>query len=103
MRVVFGEAARADLDERVAVSIQEFEIATTAVTFERLNAHIEFVIANHPRTGRYNRNGDYWEAWVPRAPFIVIYRFNESVAQLTVVAIFHHAQDRSKYKPTSDK
>ena len=99
MKVIFGKSALRDLEERFDYSNQNFGPATTQVAFERLHTHVESVIAQYPRTGRLNRRGRFWEAWVPRTPFIVAYRIDEANRILTVLAIFHHAQDRSKFRP----
>jgi hypothetical protein len=37
---------------------------------------------------------DLYEVVIPRTPFIAIYRIDESAEVLTIVALFHYAQDR---------
>lgn len=47
-----------------------------------------------PRLGVYRAERDLYEVVIPRTPFIAIYRINEAADVLTVMALFHYAQDR---------
>ena len=99
MRVVFTRRARSNLDERIAYSVEHFGIALTNRTFDRLDRYLSDVLARYPDIGRPLQNFDAAETWVPRTPFIVIYRVNPEADELTILAVYHHAQDRSKFNP----
>jgi plasmid stabilization system protein ParE len=99
MRVVFTRRARANLDERIAYSVEHFGVPITNRTFDRLDRYLSDVLARHPNIGRPLIQFDASETWVPRTPFIVIYRVNPAANELTILAVYHHAQDRSKFTP----
>ena len=100
MRVVFTRRARTNLDERIAYSVEHFGVPLTNRTFDRLDRYLTDVLARHPNIGRPLRHFHAAETWVPRTPFIVIYRVNAAADELTILAVYHHAQDRSKFNPT---
>jgi hypothetical protein len=49
----------------------------------------------HPRMAIYHAEQDVFEHFIPNTPFVVFYRLNPDADELTVLAIFHHAQDRN--------
>lgn len=38
-----------------------------------------------------------YESWIARTPFVVIYRVDDEAEVITVLALFHHAQDRAEF------
>ena len=97
MRVVFTRRARADLDDRIAYSVENFGTVITNRTFIRLDRYLSDVLARHPNIGRRHAHLDVLETWVPRTPFVVIYRVKPEEEELTILAVYHHAQDRSRF------
>ncbi len=60
------------------------------------------MLASHPRTARYVPEIDAYESWVSKTPFIVFFRLDGTADTLTVLAIFHHAQDRAAFDPDTE-
>ena len=83
MRVVLSERVEAELGKLVADR-----------TFRRMRRFLFESLALYPRIGVYRSERDIYEAVIPRTPFIAFYRIDTMADMLTVVALFHHAQDR---------
>ncbi len=101
MKVVFTEHARDDLKRRFASSVEHFGQQTAETIFGRVDAFVHRTLADYPLTGRLHASGIALETWVPRTPFFIIYRVDQTTDVLMVLAVFHHAQDRSVFDPQS--
>jgi plasmid stabilization system protein ParE len=97
MKVVFAAHARDDIQQRFAYSVEHFGQATAQKIFSRIDTFLHQTLAAFPMTGRLHTSGTMLETWVPRTPFFNIYRLDADT--LTVLAVFHHAQDRSGFDP----
>ncbi len=98
MKVVFTVNAREDIERRFAYSVENFGTSTAERIFNRVDRFIHDTLAHFPRTGRPHPSG-VLETWVPRTPFFIIYRIDTAAGTLTVLAVFHHAQDRTSFTP----
>ena len=101
MKVVFTPNARDDIDQRFEYTERNFGHPVAQKIFGRMDTFIHHTLANFPFTGSPHPSG-VLETWVPRTPFFVIYKIDQTADVLTVLAVFHHAQDRSSFKPTSE-
>jgi ParE toxin of type II toxin-antitoxin system, parDE len=52
-----------------------------------------------PSLGKYLDEQGFHEVWIARTPFVVFYRVNAESDTITVLALFHHAQDRAAFDP----
>jgi plasmid stabilization system protein ParE len=94
MRIFLSERVEGQLDRHFAYGIGRFGRAVADRTFARVRHFLFGVLAIHPRIGMYRAERDIHEVIIPRTPFVVFYRIDEAADMLTVVALFHHAQDR---------
>jgi plasmid stabilization system protein ParE len=94
MRVLLSERVEAELGRHFTFGVEKFGPLVAERTFQRVRRFLFESLAAHPRTGVYHPGQDIYEAVIPRTPFIVFYRVSQAVDTLTVVAFFHHAQDR---------
>jgi plasmid stabilization system protein ParE len=99
MKVAFTPNAREDLNRRFAYTAENFGKSVADRIFRRLDAFIHGTLAHFPMTGRPHPSGNFFETWVPRTPFFLIYSVDTAADVLTVLAVFHHAQDRSAFDP----
>ena len=99
MKVVFTLNARDDIDRRFEYTAQHFGHPVAQKIFNRVDAFIHKTLASFPFTGSPHQTG-VLETWVPRTPFFVIYKVEQAADVLTVLAVFHHAQDRTTFMPT---
>ena len=58
----------------------------------RVESFLTKTLATYPRTGRHITERDLWETWIPNTRLVAWYVFTDS--ELTVLAIWHTAQDR---------
>jgi len=101
MKVVFTAHAHDDIEQRFAYTTEHFGVVVAERIFGRVDKFIHQTLARFPLTGRRHPNRDILESWVPRTPFFVIYSIDQSTDTLTVLAVYHHGQDRSSFEPTS--
>jgi addiction module RelE/StbE family toxin len=93
MNVIIREAAYADLD-RIYVSIAKDRPASAPRVLTRILNSIER-LSMFPRMGRAGVVAGTRE-WVVRGlSYIIVYRIDERADELTVIAVFHGAQNRS--------
>jgi plasmid stabilization system protein ParE len=52
-----------------------------------------------PHAGKYLDDRGIYETWITRTPFVVFYRVDIEADTITVLALFHHAQDRAAFDP----
>jgi plasmid stabilization system protein ParE len=102
MKVVFTAHARDDIKQRFDYSVEHFGRPTAQKIFSRVDAFMHQTLAAYPMTGRLHASGAVLETWVPRTPFFIIYRVDMTADILTVLAIFHHAQDRASFDPDTN-
>jgi plasmid stabilization system protein ParE len=94
MRVVLSERVEAELAHHFAYGIEKFGRLVAERTFGRVRRFLLESLAAFPRVGVYRSGRDVYEVVIPRTPFIAFYRIDASADVLTVVALFHYAQDR---------
>ena len=93
MKVRIREAAYADL-ERIYAWIAKDGPRNAPSVVNRILDAIEEHLAFFPHSGHTGRAPGTLE-WVVRGlPYIVVYRVDDALDELNVVAIFHGAQDR---------
>ena len=52
-----------------------------------------------PYTGKYLEDRDIYEVWIAKTPFVIFYRVDAERDTIVVLALYHHAQDRSRFDP----
>jgi plasmid stabilization system protein ParE len=94
MRIILSTRVEVELEHHFARGVEKFGQFVAERTFQRVRRFLFEVLAEHPRIGSYRPKHDVYEAFITRTPFVVFYRFDAVANALTVVAFFHHAQDR---------
>ncbi|NJO34973.1 MAG: type II toxin-antitoxin system RelE/ParE family toxin [Rhodospirillales bacterium] len=97
MRIVLSARVEADIANQLQHSIDHFGTAVAERTFARLDTFLFKFLADYPLAGRPIEG--IYEAWVARTPFVVFYRVEPDKDIVTVLALFHHAQDRAGFDP----
>lgn len=95
MKVVLSERVEAELEHHFAYGLKTFGRRVAERTFIRVRQFLLQSLATYPRIGAYRSERDVYEVVIPRTPFIAFYRIDVSTDTLTVVALFHYAQDRT--------
>lgn len=98
MKVVIRESAFADL-ERIHHWISRDSPDRAQSVVNRIAQAIEEKIAFFPFMGRTGKALNTREWVVHDLPYVIVYRVDEAAKELTVLAIFHGAQDRPPHQP----
>ena len=93
MKVAYSPFARGDL-ERIYEWIAKDSPRNAKSVAVRICDAIEEGLAFAPNMGHRGRTRDTLEWVVHGLPYIVVYRVDEGLDELKVIAIFHGAQDR---------
>ena len=93
MKIIIRETAFADL-ERIYAWIARDSPGNAESVVRRIDAAIEDKLAFFPFMGRPGRAPGTREWVVHGLPYLIVYRVDETLDELTVLAIFHGAQDR---------
>ncbi len=93
MKLIIRESAYADL-ERIYGWIARDSIVNAQSVVRRIDAAIEDKLVFFPFMGRRGKAAGTREWVVHGLPYVIIYRVDEVADELTVLAIFHGAQDR---------
>jgi plasmid stabilization system protein ParE len=94
MKVVVTPRARAQLDHQLSYGIERFGYAAAERTFDRVEHFFLTTLAMYPRTGRRLSERNLYESYIPRTPFVVIYRIDAGRDLIAILGFFHHAQQR---------
>ena len=97
MKVVYTPTARHHIEAQLTYLINKGAAAPARRLRQRITSFVTDFLARHPRACRYIDERDIYETWIPRTPYVIIYRVSESNDTLTVLALFHAAQDRSEF------
>jgi plasmid stabilization system protein ParE len=97
MRIVFSPEAAERLEAQIAF-LRDAEALSAA---ERLRVRVMNFLSNHlahfPRTGRYLKDRDMWEMWIPRTRLVLWYRIEND--RIVIATVWHTSQSRSAAKP----
>jgi addiction module RelE/StbE family toxin len=92
MKVVFREAAYADLD-RIFIWIAKDRPRSAHSAVDRILDSADR-LGRFPHMGHAGRVPGTFEWVVPGLPYVVVYRINEDDDVIDIVSVFHGAQDR---------
>lgn len=99
MKVVLSARVEADIANQLQYGVDRFGRAVAERTFARLDNFIFGFLSAHPFSGKYLEARDIYEIWISKTPFVIFYRVSPQADTVTVLALFHHAQDRSTFDP----
>jgi plasmid stabilization system protein ParE len=86
----------------LSYGIRHFGQAVAERTFQRLMSFLDPFLVTYPRTATFHLEIDAFETWGPKTPFVIFFRIEPEHDVLRVLAIFHHAQDRSRFDPDTE-
>ncbi len=97
MNLVIPPRAQAQIDHQIAFGTARYGTSTARMTFARVEDFFINVIAVYPASGRLIDAPELYERYIPRTPFVVIYRIE--INTVRILGFFHHAQDRGDFEP----
>jgi plasmid stabilization system protein ParE len=95
MKIRYTATARRQIAAQLSYLVDVGAPRAAARLRERIAAFVENVVAAHPRAACSIPERDIREAWIPRTPYVIQYRYNEPTQTITILALFHTSQDRS--------
>lgn len=99
MKVLLSERVETDIANQLEYGVHSFGQSAAERTFARVDRFLFKFLPQHPDAGRHHAAHGMFEAAIPRTPFVVFYRVDEIAREIIVLALFHHAQDRSTFEP----
>jgi plasmid stabilization system protein ParE len=100
MKVVITPMAQVQLEHQLGFGIDRHGLVTAQKTFARVERFFATTLVDYPRTGTFLPDKRLYESFIPRTPFIVIYRIEAEAQIVRVLGFFHHAQDRTEFEPS---
>ena len=94
MRIILSRRVEAELEHHFTYGVEKFGRHVAERTFARIRRFLFTSLSAFPYTGVFHSEREIYEAAIPRTPFVVFYRIDAAADVLTVVALFHGAQDR---------
>jgi plasmid stabilization system protein ParE len=99
MKVVLSGRVEADIANQLQFGIDRFGRLVAERTFARVDRFLFQFLPASPYAGRYLEDRDIYEVWIARTPFVIFYRVDAERDRIVVLALYHHAQDRSRFDP----
>jgi len=99
VKVVLSARVEADIARQFQFGIDRFGRSVAERTFARVDEFLFQFLAASPYTGKYIDDRDIYEVWIAKTPFVVFYRVDVERDTITVLALYHHAQDRAWFEP----
>jgi len=99
MKVVLSARVEADMAGQLQYGIDRFGQIVAERTFARVDTFLFQFLPAHPYAGKYLDDLGIYETWIAKTPFVIFYRVNTEIDAITVLALFHHAQDRTAFDP----
>ena len=93
-RYQFTHEARTALDAQIDYLINQHAHSAAEALNLRVHTFVNTTLVHFPATGRFISQRNIWETWIPHTRLIVWYVFTDET--LTIVAVWHHAQDRHR-------
>jgi plasmid stabilization system protein ParE len=99
MKVILSERVESDIAGQLQYGLDHFGRAVVERMFARVDTFLFRFLPVHPHTGKYLDDLGIYEAWIAGTPFVVFYRVGADAETITVLAFYHHAQDRAAFEP----
>jgi|SRR6266436_9737897 plasmid stabilization system protein ParE len=99
MKVVLSARVEGDIAGQLQYGIDHFGQVVAERAFARVDTFLFQFLPAHPYAGRYLDDRGIYETWIAKTPFVIFYRVSAEADTITVLALFHHAQDRAAFDP----
>lgn len=97
MKVVLSARVETELVQHFEYGIERFGRPVAERTFARVRRFLFQSLADYPFLGLRCPRPDLYERVIPKTPFVCFYQVDVGRSTVTVVAIFHQAQDREGF------
>ena len=93
MKVVYTQTARRHIDAQLTYLIDKGAAAPARRLRQRITSFVTDFLARHPRACRYIDERDIFETWIPRTPYVILYRVDEHSKTVTVLLVTEGHRD----------
>ena len=100
MKIVLSARVEADMAGQLQYGLDRFGRIVAERTFARVDTFLFRFLPAYPYAGKHLDDRGIYETWIAKTPFIIFYRVNTETDSITVLALFHHAQDRAAFDPS---
>ena len=97
MKVLLSARVEVELVQHFEFGIQRFGRFVAERTFARVRRFLFQALADYPLLGLRCPQPGLYERVIPKTPFVCFYQVDAERDTITVVAIFHQAQDRESF------
>ena len=99
MRVVYSARVEVELEGYLAAGIDRFGRRVAEITFNRIDRSLKTTLARQPYLGRFMPERRVYRYVILRTPFVAYYHVGVGAHEITILAVFHGAQDRAEFEP----
>jgi plasmid stabilization system protein ParE len=97
MNVVLSPEAAQRLEAQIAYLRDAGAVGAAERLRLRVMEYLSKHLSDFPRTGRWLKERDLWEMWIPRTRLVLWYRIESE--RILVVTVWHTSQNRRAAKP----
>jgi plasmid stabilization system protein ParE len=98
VRVIYSARVEAELEAYLDDGVDKFGARVAEVSLRRIERSLKITLSEQPYLGRLMHERRVYRYVVPRTPFVAYYHVDDIIGQITIVAIFYGAQDRSEFE-----
>ena len=99
MKVAYSERVEVELETYLREGIARFGRRVAESTFQKILHALNVTLGEQPYLGRLLPSRDVHRHVIARTPFVAHYHLDIVADEITVLAIFHGAQDRTEFEP----
>ncbi len=98
MKVDYSPRVRAELRRYFVDGITQFGSKIVERTFRKINHALNITLGAQPYLGRFLRSRNVYRYVIAKTPFVAYYHVDSAAKVVTILAIFHRAQDRTEFE-----
>jgi plasmid stabilization system protein ParE len=98
MRVVYSARVDSQLDRILSESVARFGNRVAETTFQKIHRALNVTLGRQPYLGRRLQRRNVLRYVIAGTPFVAYYHVGVESDTITILAIFHGAQDRAEFE-----
>jgi len=98
VKVIYSARLEAELAHALDEGIRRFGFRTAEKTVRRIDHVLNVMLASRPRMGQFLPDKDVYKLVLSGTPFIAYYFLDGAKNEITVLALYHRAQQRDEFE-----
>ena len=99
MNVIYSARVRTEIDRYLADGVAKFGVLAAERTFQKIDRALNETLGAQPYLGRFLPARKVFRVVIARTPFVAYYQIDRAAEVVTILALFHGAQDRTEFEP----